>query len=139
MMTASNLTSASKASQRLVVPQTSGLEDDALLVTRSTQPDAWSERIDELLDIRRMEDDWDGMGAPAPATALVDSALLLAQILRQDRFVAPCRVVAGLTGTVIFEWQNDGIYSELEVTRPHHAEWVRMAPGQKAESCEIEW
>jgi hypothetical protein len=131
---------STRTSQRFVPPATSGLEDDALLVKRPHQPDEWGQRIDDLLDIRRMEDDWDGLGAPAPATALVDSALLLAQILRQERWLPPCRIVAGLTGTVLFEWQGaGGEYAELEVTRPRHGEWVRMVPGEPTMSVAIEW
>jgi hypothetical protein len=131
---------SAKTTQWFVPSPTSGLEDDALLIKRPPQSDEWGQRIDELLDIRRMEDDWDGLGAPAPSTALVDSALSLAQILRQDRDPPPCRIVAGLTGTVLFEWQDaDGRYSELEVTAPHLAEWVQIVPGKPTVSAAIEW
>jgi hypothetical protein len=139
MIAVNRFTSAAQTSQRFDIPPTSVLDEDALLANRPTQPDPWSERIDELLDIRRMEDDWDGMGAPAPTLPLVDSALLLAQLLRQNKYVPPCRIVAGVTGTVIFEWQSDGIYSELEVTGPRRAEGIRMAPDQKTETFAVEW
>ena len=126
--------------QRLVVPPTSGLDEDALLVKRPVLSDGWSRCMDALLEIRQLEDDWDGLGAPAPEVALVDSARSLAQIWRQDRVTPPCRVVAGLTGTVLFEWQGaGGEYLEVEVTCPHHAEWVKMIPGVPTASGQIRW
>lgn len=131
---------APRTSQRFVRPPTSGLESDALLTRRPRQPDDWHQRIDDLLDIRRMENDWDGLGAPAPAPTLVDSALLLAQILHQEGVAPPCRIVAGLTGTVLFEWQYaNGSYFELEVIRPQYAEWMQMLPGEPTLSAAITW
>jgi hypothetical protein len=134
------MSAAVRASERFVSPPTSGLDSDALLVSRPPQGDGWSQHIDELLDMLRMEDDWDGLGAPAPAPALVDSSLSLALLLREDKWTAPSRVVPGVTGTVLFEWQDaDGGYYEIEVTRPGFAEWVRMLPGQQTTSGAFEW
>jgi hypothetical protein len=129
-----------RARLRFVASPTSGIESDALLVKRPSQTDLWKQRIDDLLDVRRMEDDWDGLGAPAPSVALVDSALQLVQIMKDNCFQAPCRVVAGLTGTVLFEWQSQGgAYLELEVTRPQQAEWTCMIPGKQTETGSIKW
>jgi hypothetical protein len=131
---------STRTSQSFVAPPTSGLEDDALLVKRPPESEEWSRRIDDLLDIRGMEDDWDGAGTPAPAVALVHSALQLALILSKQRFPPPCRIMPGRTGTVLFEWQDtDGSYSELEVTHPHHAEWVHMGSDEPTTSGQFEW
>lgn len=92
--------------------------------------DTWSQCRDELLAIRALDEDWDGQGAKAPSAALVDSAIQLAEILRQRGVDAPCRIVPGVNGTVIFEWQQDGIYREMEVIKPCHAEILEMSPGQ---------
>ena len=62
----------------------------------------WGERIDELLAVRQLEDDWDGQGTPAPATAVVDSALILALLLRREGIAAPNGVTQGLAGGVHF-------------------------------------
>lgn len=89
--------------------------------------DTWRLRMEELLALRTLEEDWDGQGAKAPSVDLVDSALHLAERLRQQGIDAPCRIVPGVNGTVIFEWQQDGIYREMEVTRPGHAEIMEMS------------
>lgn len=84
--------------------------------------DEWPERIDELLAIRQLEDDWDGQGTPAPATQVVDSALILALLLRREGIAAPCAVTQGLSGGVHFDWQpEDGRYIELQVMAPNTA------------------
>jgi len=130
-----------RSSLRFVIPPTSGIEPGALLgKQRHAEPDLWKQHIDDLLDIRRMEDDWDGLGAPAPSIALVDSAILLVQILKDKGCHVPDRIVAGLTGTILLEWQGQGgAYLELEVTRPQHAEWTCMIPGKKTDTGSIQW
>ena len=47
--------------------------------------------------------------------------------------------IVGVTGTVIFEWQNGTEYSELEVTHPRRGEYVRMVPGRATEAFTVEW
>ncbi|UCC30925.1 MAG: hypothetical protein JSU86_01350 [Phycisphaerales bacterium] len=90
----------------------------------------WNERTDDLLRIRMLEDDWDGLGAQAPNAALVDSAIDLLKILRhEDRAYPPTRVVAGPTGTIVFEWQVEDTYLEAEIVRPFGAEWMLSQPG----------
>lgn len=94
----------------------------------------WTDRIDDLLDIRRLTDDWDGLGAPAPAPRLVDSAIMLAGWMRGRGVLPPARIVPGLTGTVIFEWQpGPGDYVEVEVTKPFTAELTILRDGRPPE------
>lgn len=122
------------------IPPPSERRDDAPHAEPPHPLDEWEERIDELLDIRRLPDDWDGLGASAPPTAVVDSALALAQLLRRKGCPAPCRILAGLTGAVLFEWQNEeGSYSELEMSAPGRADWILMIPGQPTRTDSIEW
>ena len=125
---------ASTASEWNNVACTTGGDAAALLVTRSDRDDFWNSRIDGLLAIRSLANDWDGQGAQAPSTELVDSALLLAQDLRLSGAEPPDRIVSGVNGTVIFEWQDGEEYCEIEVTRPYHAECLRLVPGQPAET-----
>ena len=90
----------------------------------------WDERIDRLLAIRQLEDDWDGQGAPAPAVDVVDSALVLALLLRHDGVVPPTGVVQGVGGEVLFDWQSPDTYVEVEVTGPYAADAFIHVPGQ---------
>lgn len=125
--------SASALDQTMFGPPTSPLPADALLVNRPAVVDAWVERIDDLLRMYRMEHDWDGDGALAPRVELIDSALRLSQQLRRQGYDVPSRVVAGVNGTILFEWQCGDVYEEIEVTEPFKAEAMRITPGRPAE------
>ena len=128
---------ASSFDDRNDLPSTSALEPAALLVERSASPISWTAIIDDLLALRLLEDDWDGQGAKAPSTALVDSAIVLSQLFRRQGCLAPSRVVAGVNGTVILEWQADESYFEIEVTTPYEARATRMTPGQPSEEWDL--
>jgi hypothetical protein len=101
------------------------------LPARST----WSELIDSLLAMYQLTDDWDGQGAKAPPKDLVRAALLLAQDYQSKFFASADRCIAGVNGTIFFEWHgNAGDYMEIEVVTPQHAE-VRLV---KNNSCKSE-
>jgi hypothetical protein len=95
-------------------------------------PRPWSQVIDELLAIRRLTDDWDGQGAEASTPALVDGAITLAQNIRANGVRAADLAIAGVNGTVIFEWHDPAGYLELEVTAPNRAEGRWVAKGSDA-------
>jgi len=100
-------------------------------VESETIDPTWAVRIDELLAVRQLEDDWDGQGTPAPATGVVDSALILALLLRREGVAAPTLVTQGLSGGVHFDWlPGDGRYVELQVTEPQHGFIYVHTPGQ---------
>ena len=90
----------------------------------------WSERIDDLLGIRQLEDDWDGQGAPAPTSDVVDSALVLALLLKKEGIAPPKLVTQGPAGGIHFDWlPGGGKYVELRVMRPYQAEMIIHVPG----------
>ena len=75
------------------VAKTRSLEPSGLAVSRSTAgdddcvqgfDDPWTRRTDELLQIRKLADDWDGLGAEAPSSGIVDSAIDLLKKLKAD-------------------------------------------------------
>jgi hypothetical protein len=86
----------------------------------------WSPLIDELLRIRNLKDDWDGEGTEAPHPALVDGAITLAQCLQANGIPPAHRVIAGVNGTIYFEWHTRLEYQEIEVTSPVDAECRRV-------------
>ncbi len=99
----------------------------------------WEMSIDRLLAIRQLEDDWDGQGTPAPPVEVVDSALVLALLLRQEGIEAPTGVVQGVNSDVAFDWQSpDGKYVEVEVTGPYTADVFIGLPGQPLKHVRIE-
>jgi hypothetical protein len=107
------------------------LDEGGLLVSDCgpTPASAWSQVIDKLLALRGLEDDWDGQGAKAPPVALVDSAMTLAQHLRASNTRPADYVIAGVNGTVIFEWHGPAEYLEIEVVAPNQAEGRSVRKG----------
>ena len=97
--------------------------------TEAATGHTWEQRIDELLALRTLEDDWDGQGAEAPDPALVDGAIKLAVFLRQKNVPPALRALAGLAGTVSLEWQSGRGYAELEVLSPSEAEYRWLPEG----------
>jgi hypothetical protein len=115
---------------RRLTPTTT-LEQSALLTEQARhEPDQWDQIIDDLLGMRGLQNDWDGMGAEAPASQLVDSSIRFAQTLRRAGYRCPSRVGTGPNGTVLFEWQLGELYLEAEICAPRFAEWMQMVPGQ---------
>ncbi len=108
------------------------LDEHGLLVSEAGTPPArtWSQVIDDLLALRGLEDDWDGQGSEAPHPALVDGAITLAQSLQAQGLRPADFAVAGVNGTVLFEWHGPSDYLEIEVTAPDKAEGrsVRQGP-----------
>jgi hypothetical protein len=98
----------------------------------------WRKCIDDLLAIRLLEDDWDGQGTEAPKPELVDSAIILAVLLRQKGVEPPCRTVQGVTGNVVLEWQwGQMATAEIEIIEPYLADVYVMVPGQEVEQWQI--
>jgi len=100
---------------------------------------SWDWWLDKLLAIRQLEDDWDGQGSPAPTVEVVDSALVLAMLLRRDGAEPPTGIVQGVSGEVLFDWQSaDGKYVEVEVTGPYEADVFIHKAGQPLKHVRME-
>lgn len=94
----------------------------------------WAELIDDLLSLRNLPDDWDGQGASAPHPAIVDGAIRWAQWFRAEQVEPADRVIAGVNGTILFEWFGSPGYAEAEVVTPDRAEVRLVVQGaQQAE------
>lgn len=87
---------------------------------------------DELLRLRRLESDWDGQGAEAPTPEAVDTALTIAGELRSAGMPPADRALAGVNGTVFFEWHDPTQYLEIEVFARDRAEGRRVHPDTNA-------
>jgi hypothetical protein len=92
---------------------------------------AWEAAVQKIVSFQHLGDNWDGYGAKAPSRELLESAIGLAYTLYQKGVQPPQCVVAGLDGSVSFEWQDaDGTIAEVEIDRPFHAEVMVMEPGR---------
>ncbi|HEX4606750.1 MAG TPA: hypothetical protein VH092_00960 [Urbifossiella sp.] len=116
------------------MPSTPGAAADARVV----EAKGWKACIDALLDIRMLEDDWDGQGTPAPPPEVVDSAIVLAVLLRQRHVLPPNVTVQGVTRSVLMEWQwPDKTSIEIEVIDPGVADVYLMIPDQKVQYWQV--
>ena len=98
----------------------------------------WLERIDDLLRLYHLDDDWDGGGSPAPAQSLIDGAMKLANKLKEEKYPPADRVSASVDGTIYFEWYTPAGYEEIEITSPVDAEWRWVEKGaNEAEAIAI--
>lgn len=90
----------------------------------------WDEALTELRAMRDLADDWDGNGATAPGSEIINSAIEWAQDLFSQNHTPPSSVMAGPNGTILFNWQDENGYFDAELTKPHYVEWMRMVPGR---------
>ena len=98
------------------------------------EAEGWKQCIDSLLNIRLLEDDWDGQGSPAPEAELVDSAIILAVLLRQQHVKPPALTVQDVQGCVNLHWEwPDGTTLDIDVMEPYRADVYLLAP-----DCPIE-
>src|SRR3954452_9065592 len=83
----------------------------------------WEPAVRKIVEFQHLGDDWDGLGARAPARGLLQSAGGLAYLLSDKGVDPPHAVIPGVNGTVVLEWHDpDGTYTEVEIGRPLHAE-----------------
>jgi hypothetical protein len=95
---------------------------------------AWEPAVQKIIGFQHLGDDWDGFGAKAPSREMLESAVGLAYVFLEQGVPPPSRVVPGLDGEVIFEWQEpDGTYTDVEIVRPFFAEVMRVEPGKPAQ------
>ena len=109
---------------------------------KSDMEDRWSNRmmglIQELEDIQSLQDNWDGEGAEAPKSELVDSTITLLRFI-QNTLPPPTRITPSQTGNIVLEWQfEDNIYLEAEIVDPFHIEWMLEVPFQPTQHWEEE-
>jgi hypothetical protein len=118
---------------------TAALPLDFMLNGRTPHRDLWGECFSELLGFRDLQNDWDGLGAEAPCEWAIRGATELAENLRRQGWQAPVRVIPGVTGTVLFEWQKDGLLIEMEVASESRAEVLVMRDGQPPLTTAASW
>ena len=103
---------------------------DRLAADRPTpSPRPCSELREDLDALRDLDDDWDGQGAEAPAAGITAAAAALARFLERDGAASPDRIIAGVNGTMYFEWHTTTGYTEIEVVSASRAEVRRVGRG----------
>lgn len=98
----------------------------------------WQSTLRTIVNFQHLGDDWDGFGAEPPARPVLASAIGLAYCLFDNGVAPPDRVVPGVNGTVIFEWQEaNGTYTVIEVDAYLHAEVVVNEPGKPSKQWSL--
>jgi len=117
------------------------LELQDLLTSLGTDEiELWLAAEQQLIEIAQLEDDWDGLGAEAPEPEILESAIELLSNLRSiHRSPPPVHIVASANGTILFEWQGEGFYSEVEVVEPGHAACMAQSAGGPVTHWEESW
>ena len=80
------------------------LFDGTIATDPSADRPTWDGDIANLRGFHTLEPDWDGQRAIPPQPALIDSAIELACWLRDQQAPAPQFAIAGVNGTICFEW-----------------------------------
>ncbi len=81
----------------------------------------WGGIIGSILSIAKLENDWDGEHAVVPEQDVIAMAAELAKQLRDCSHPAPLRAVAGVNGTISFEFGGEPFF-EIEVVSATRAE-----------------
>jgi hypothetical protein len=92
--------------------------------------------VDDLLELRRLGNDWDGEGAIGPVPEIVDSAI---DLINANKYGPPSRVVPVNDGRVSMEWYANGYFWSLRVDRPGHGRVMLVKPDGTTEFTEVSW
>jgi len=91
--------------------------------------------IDELLELRRLGNNWDGEGAAAPLPELVDSAI--SYLTQRNIPIAPSRIVPVNDGRITLEWDFIGLFVSIRIQSPNQGRIMLVKPDGKTEFSEI--
>lgn len=80
----------------------------------------WSRLVQELAEISRYGNDWDGQGAIRPPDDILDTAWDFLLRIRGPETPVPS-IAAGPLGTITFTWKNQKRYAEAEISRAGEA------------------
>jgi hypothetical protein len=108
--------------------------DEELAFSGTKKSSDWNAAIDKLLELRGLEDDWDGEGASAPGVPVADSAIRYACALRHS-LASPDRVAASVNGSICFEWRNANELMELEICP--EGTWLREIRANSVSTAQL--
>ncbi len=126
---------SSNTVENLATDQTRSLPHTAIVSSREFFLEGlWAQRLERLLSIRSLREDWDGDGAGAPIPEVVDAAIyFLDRIHHSEDLPIPDRIVPSPNGTVVIEWQlPPHTYLEAEIATPGTIEWMSQEGTQDA-------
>lgn len=98
----------------------------------------WRAAVDDLLEIRRLESNWDGEGAVAPVPELVDAAIKI--VKQRMHGLPPSRIVPVNDGSISLEWEfGGGYFMSLRVETPCEGQHMLVRPNGATEFGRVNW
>ena len=86
---------------------------------------AWFRCWQQLFEIKRLSEDWDGAGAEPIDPSITDSAADVLRRFKQEiQYPAPSRIVPTPSGSVCIEWETETYYLEAEILEPYVLEMM---------------
>lgn len=90
--------------------------------------DDMEDRSNRMIELKSLQDNWDGEGAEAPKLELINIAITLLGFI-QHTLPPPTRITPSQTGNIVLEWQfKDSTYLEVEIVDPFHIECMLEVP-----------
>ncbi len=97
----------------------------------------WTHVIQALSALRSLGNDWDGEGSEAPRLPTILKAVQVARLLELAKVPVPTTAAAARSGGIIFGWEDEAEYKEIEVLGSDRVEWMRVVPGSPPMHGEI--
>lgn len=98
-------------------------------IALSTEP--WDQIEEEVRQLGRRSEDWDGEGADAPRRESIEGALrFCSTAARMHRLSVPNCVSLARDGNLLLEWHLPSVYFELEFVASNRAEMMRVPAGR---------
>jgi hypothetical protein len=118
----------------IAMTQMSALPPVTVAATLFPQRSAlWQKVYDSILDLARLQDDWDGEGSSRPDSANISTALRWAEEASAHA-PPPTQVVPGGAGELqlVWLWPDNDFRLEVEFAEPGKAEWMCSCPGRES-------
>ncbi len=94
----------------------------------------WAQVIQALSALRSLGDDWDGEGSEAPRLPTILKAVQVARLLELAKVPVPTTAAAARSGGILFGWEDEAEYKEIEVVSPDRVEWMIVCD-RSIQSC----
>ena len=101
----------------------------------------WAKCYAFLRKAKYLASNWDGDEAIPPGSDTVDSLIYYFQfyLVPTAKFPGPTRMAVTPDGALFIEWQEDGLYMDLEATLPGRAEFLIMEDNQPPKQESVRW
>lgn len=101
--------------------------------------DKWKRSISFLEHAKSFRANWDGENADPPRIDALDSVIYYLKILMRSAHPAPSRTAIAPDGAAFVEWQEPGLYMDLETSVPGSAALLIVEDGNAPRQKTVHW